>query len=452
LGYGEKEILGQRADILFTPEDKEQAVPEQEMQTALRTGRTTDNRWHLKKDGKRFWATGTMMLLNDAADGLQGFLKIMRDRTEERGAEQALQESEARLSLTLQAGNLGIWDSDLIRKRTYWSPEQEKLFGLAPGEFNGHFSERVHPEDRVRVLRKIAEVKIAGKDYQDEFRVLLPDGSICWLAGKGSVIRDIAGRAVRLMGVNFDITERQQTLNALRESNVRLRDLTEQQQRFVADAAHELRAPLTSIRGNLDLMTRYQGIPLKEQQEMLDDLHQETLRLSRLVEDMLELARGDSGLKMRKYLVNVADLLLAAWHTVQKFNMTHTFELENMPSVYVLGDTDRLKQLALILLENAVKYTPEGGTISMGLSQTSEYATFYVRDSGIGIAREDVAHVFERFYRADKARTRAADPGGTGLGLSIADWIVTGHRGEIWLESELGQGTTVWVKLPLALA
>ncbi len=865
LGFAESDSVGQDVAMIFTPEDRADNIPRKEMETALVMGRAADNRWHLKKDGTRFWATGTLMPLRDSNDTLQGFLKIMRDRSEERKSEQALLESEARLSLTVQAGNLGIWDSDLLTRKTYWSPEQERLFGLEAGTFNGEFSKHVVEQDRMRVLRRIATVKATGETYEDEFRILTPDGSLRWLAGKGRVIRDGTGQAARLIGVNFDITERkqkelnsqfllelnrtvrtlsdadkieqtvstslgkylqvtncnfstvdvtkdwlevqhnyqsddtvklegsyklsdfvapefvrhyqqgesitvsdvtedirtqalihniatlrmrsllvvpyleegrwiaalniscaaprqwrkdeielaetvaaqfipamkrarteavatllgerfkqtetsaksflyewdvasqhvwrssgletvtgfrpedipddarwwnarihpddfeaamniadsvlvtggeystqyrvrtkddsyvylwdrgrvtldehghaqkllgtstdisgqkrleyalattaarldatisflplgfcllssdyryirinstladinglsvedhlgkrvpeilpyvwkmiepilkqieltgepalnievkhpsnartwlvsyypvpdadgsllgfgsvaleiterQQTLNALRETNIKLRDLSERQQRFVADAAHELRAPLTSVRGNLDLLTRYQDIPKDEQREMLVDLQQEAVRLSTLVEDLLELARSDSGLKIKQQPVNLTEVLVSTWHKIQDLNTSHTFELENTPTLYVTGDGDRLKQLALILLENATKYTPAGGTISLGLARNKSDALFYVRDTGIGIAREDLAHVFERFYRTDKARTRAEDPGGTGLGLAIAEWIVTEHGGKVWLESEPGKGTTAFVQIPL---
>lgn len=263
-------------------------------------------------------------------------------------------------------------------------------------------------------------------------------------------VPDADGGLLGFGSVALEITERQHTMNILRETNIKLRDLSERQQRFVADAAHELRAPLTSIRGNLDLLTRYQGIPHDEQQDMLRDLQQVAVRLSALVEDLLELARSDSGLKIKRESVNLSDVLLSVWHSVQTLDSSHTFELEHLPDAVVTGDADRLKQLALILLENATKYTPGGGTINLGPGLNKEHALFYIRDTDIGIQKEELPHVFERFYRTDKARTRAQDPGGTGLGLSIAEWIVQGHNGKLWLESEPGHGTTAFVQLPLA--
>jgi signal transduction histidine kinase len=118
-----------------------------------------------------------------------------------------------------------------------------------------------------------------------------------------------------------------------------------------------------------------------------------------------------------------------------------------LPEVSLKGDADRLKQLALILLENALSYTPEGGRVRLDLKVEQGWAAFRVSDTGIGIAKKDLERVFERFYRTDKARSRSA--GGSGLGLSIAKWIVEQHGEQIKLESELGQGTTAFMRLPL---
>jgi PAS domain S-box-containing protein len=247
-----------------------------------------------------------------------------------------------------------------------------------------------------------------------------------------------------------DITERKRAEEALREANEQLRVLSDRQKRFVADAAHELRAPLTAIQGNLQLMTHYKNVDPEMQQEMLSDVRLESERLARLVNDLLAIARGDSGLKLEKTSLFLNEVLLESWRSATLLTSHHEMHLGHLDTVEIMGNRDRLKQLVLILLENAIKYTPPGGRITMGLEHDSENLRLCVRDTGIGIDEGDLPHVFERFYRADKARTRAADPTGTGLGLSIAEWIVAQHDGKIWLESEAGKGTTAWVELPLA--
>jgi signal transduction histidine kinase len=242
--------------------------------------------------------------------------------------------------------------------------------------------------------------------------------------------------------------ERARLHRLLLEREAKLREVNEAQRRFVSDAAHELRAPLTAIQGNLELMRRYQ-IPEEERGEMLRDVHREAERLGRLVGDLLSVARGDSGEKLRLEPVRLENVLREVWRITQRLSDRHRFVLGTLEACTVLGDEDRLRQLMLILLENAVKYTPSGGSVRLESSIAEGWGEIRISDDGPGIPSEDLPRVFERFYRVDKGRTRSDDPGGTGLGLPIAGWIAEAHRGKVWLESELGRGTTACVRLPL---
>jgi signal transduction histidine kinase len=219
------------------------------------------------------------------------------------------------------------------------------------------------------------------------------------------------------------------------------------QQRFVADASHELRAPLTAIQANLELLQRHPEMSESERNEALAEAARESTRLTRLVADLLALARADAGLPLRRARVDLDAIVLEECGDVRQLAQGQTLTLDPFEPVQIWGDEDRLHQLLLILLDNALKYTPPTGGVTVGLCQAGEGVELSVRDTGVGIAAADLPHVFERFYRADPARGR--DPGGTGLGLAIADWIVRQHAGEIGVTSDLGKGTTVTVHLPL---
>ncbi|GAB4430293.1 MAG: hypothetical protein OHK0015_15270 [Chloroflexi bacterium OHK40] len=218
------------------------------------------------------------------------------------------------------------------------------------------------------------------------------------------------------------------------------------QQRFVADASHELRAPLTAIQGNLELLRRRPELPSEERIEALDEAARETDRLTRLVADLLALARADAGISIRRDAVDLDAVVLDTFQTGRTLAKGRVLQLDPFEPVRACGDEDRLRQLVLILLDNAVKYTPPSGTVTVGLRQAGDRAEIRVCDTGVGIAPDDLPHVFERFYRADPARGR--DPGGTGLGLPIAQWIVAQHEGTIDIASAPGQGTQVVVHLP----
>ncbi|HET9494597.1 MAG TPA: HAMP domain-containing sensor histidine kinase [Chloroflexia bacterium] len=219
------------------------------------------------------------------------------------------------------------------------------------------------------------------------------------------------------------------------------------QQRFVADASHELRAPLTAIQGNLELLERQTNMPPEERKEAVSEAKHEAHRLARLVADLLALARADAGVPMRREPVELDRVLIDSVADAQHLTRGHKLNVAHLEPAVVHGDPDRLKQLILILLDNAIKYTPQNGRVEASLQKDGQGVEIAIRDTGIGIPQEDLPRVFDRFYRADPARTR--DPGGTGLGLSIARWIAEQHGGAITLTSRPGQGTTASAYLPL---
>ena len=218
------------------------------------------------------------------------------------------------------------------------------------------------------------------------------------------------------------------------------------QQRFVADASHELRAPLTTIAGNLEFVRKVESLSPEERREALDDALVEARRMGRLVGELLDLARADSGQKLVGAPVALAPLLDRVRQELATRAEKVDLRWQTACDVTVWGDADQLKQLALTLLDNALKYTPAGGRVTVSLNREARQAVLRVADTGIGIEPADLPHVFERFYRADRARGRD----GTGLGLAIAKAIVGRHGGTIEVASTPGRGSTFSVRLPLA--
>ncbi|MBK8824238.1 MAG: HAMP domain-containing histidine kinase [Anaerolineales bacterium] len=226
----------------------------------------------------------------------------------------------------------------------------------------------------------------------------------------------------------------------------RLESLFTSQQRFLADVSHELRTPLTVIKGNVDLIRRMKAAD----EESLGSIDEEAGRLTRLVGGLLMLAQAESG-KLTLVLKPVElDLLLTEVFTemcVLAGSKVHV-HLNEIDQVMVNGDRDRLKQVLLNLVANAIQYTPQGGDVFLSMSKIGEQARIIIRDTGPGIPAEDLPHIFDRFYRAEKSRTRSTTSG-FGLGLSIAHWIVEHHGGQIKVESKEGKGTTfvIWLSI-----
>lgn len=227
----------------------------------------------------------------------------------------------------------------------------------------------------------------------------------------------------------------------------RIEELFHVQQRFVADVSHELRSPLTAVRGNLDLLKRGAAADPAVREEVLSAVNSEVARMTRMVSDLLLLAQADAGVPIAKEKVEVDTLLLDVYRQARVSSDGVRVSLGEEDQATVYGDRDRLKQALLNLVGNAIKYTPSGGEVKLSLEKDENWVRIGVRDTGIGIASEHVPHLFDRFYRIDKARAR--DAGGAGLGLAIAKSVVDAHNGKITVDSQVGKGSTFTIWLPL---
>lgn len=225
----------------------------------------------------------------------------------------------------------------------------------------------------------------------------------------------------------------------------RLDKALKSQRDFVADASHELRGPLTVIQGNLDLLRRDLGE--EDRRESIRALEAETARMSKIVADLLVLAELDSGQAELKETVSLKEILLDALARAKQFAGNRQIALGRQDDLWVRGDAHGLEQVVNNLVDNAVRYTPEEGTITLSLFQEGEWACLEVADTGIGISPDQLPHIFDRFYRADKARSRAK--GGTGLGLAIVKGIVEQHGGRVTVTSQPQSGSTftVWLRI-----
>ena len=305
-------------------------------------------------------------------------------------------------------------------------------------------------------------------------RVLRPLGAIS--ATAHAIVASTAGghrlgalsQRVPLPGGRDELAQVVDTLN---EMLAALEQASQTQRRFVADASHELRAPLTTVQGNLAFLQRhFEEVPPEERRTMLADAHAETLRLARLVDDLLFLARADANIDGQLVLSEAREQAPAQQVPAAPVELDHVLlqlvrqlrrrlsaegskvhiEVGRIEPIRVRGEEELLRRVILILLDNAIKYTPASdeagkGRVTVSLERADEQAVLQVRDTGIGIESKDLPHIFERFYRADPARNRQ----GTGLGLSIAQMLVEQAGGHITAESVPGQGSIFRIWLPV---
>ena len=223
--------------------------------------------------------------------------------------------------------------------------------------------------------------------------------------------------------------------------------------RFTADASHELKTPLTVLRADVERAMATQS-DRREQLVALEEALAETTRMADLVDSLLTLARADEGrFDLHRQPVDLQALVNDVYETAVLLGESTDVSVSMAPpaKVNIQGDAARLRQLFLNLVTNAIKYTPPHGKVELSLTSSEGIASFSVRDSGIGIAAADLPHVFERFWRADQARSRVGERGGFGLGLAISQYIAQAHGGSLTVQSRLGRGSTFTVALPLDL-
>lgn len=234
-----------------------------------------------------------------------------------------------------------------------------------------------------------------------------------------------------------------------RRALVPIRDIWKKQQQFVADASHELRTPLTIIKSNAELVLRHPSHSIQEESIRITNIVRESVRMNKLISTLLTLARADGEeAELNKTSTNVNQLIQAVVEQFQPLaelkGLALTAELAG--ELVLAADKDRLHQLLVIILDNAIKYTAAGQIVIKGRLKGAN-VQLQIIDSGHGILPEDIPHIFDRFYRVDKARSR--EEGGIGLGLSIAEWIVDKHKGKITVESTAGQGSCFTILLPV---
>lgn len=317
----------------------------------------------------------------------------------------------------------------------------------------------------IRLLDIDMERVSAGPREESDFQILLGDVASLEEELSGLTPPDYIEKAAERAGSHFRVffapfgAADSGGSEALREGGFMavIHDITEQtrldavRREFVSNVSHELRTPLTNVKSYAETLVETEGLPADTVRSFAGVIVGEANRMTRIVQDLLTLSKFDYGkMDWRVTRVDFAALLSSVRQAMlmeakrRELNLTLTLG-EELPVIY--GDRERLEQVVFNILSNAIAYTPEGGDVHMNAAFDGSCIVIHVTDTGVGIPKEELPHLFERFYRVDKARSRAL--GGTGLGLSIAREIVQKHHGDITVESEPGKGTTVSVVVPV---
>jgi PAS domain S-box-containing protein len=384
---------------------------------------------------------------------------MVQEITERKQAERQLRESEERFQQLVRYVPHLLWISEPMQQRLlYASSAYEQIWGrplAAVYADYGQWMSGIHPEDRERVEAHFAETILWG-DYNIEYRIVRPDGSIRWIYDRGFPIPSKSGEVRRVAGIAEDITERkqweqerEQLLAQAEAARIEAEAANRSKDEFVAIVAHELRSPLNSVLGWAKLL-RSSNFDAATTAKALLTIERNTQAQVQLVEDLLDISRMVKGtLHLNLVAVNLVEVIETALDSVRPMAAAKQIHLKTQltQEPYTYGDFNRLQQILVNLLTNAIKFTPNQGQVDIELQQIKSQVQIRISDTGKGIAPEFLPSIFERFQQGQR-NTRSTD--GLGLGLAIVKHLVELHAGIITAESQgVGQGAAFTVQLPL---
>jgi two-component system CheB/CheR fusion protein len=482
LGYREAEVLGQLADIIFTEEDLAQSVPAREAATALVSGRAADDRFHRRKDGSRFWASGVMTPMHDAYGETIGFVKILRDQTEARRAQEALERSQADLLSALQETERARRSADLQRRHL------EALFSEAPApicilrgnenrvEFANPLMCQLWGQTCAAVVGKPlfeAVPEVSNQVFKDLLDGVLATGvpyvgkevparldrrgsgetEDVYLNFTYAPLHDIDGSIDGVLMMASDVTDEVRAREQMSELHEAAQAAGRAKDDFLAMLGHELRNPLAPLQTSLHLLR--QRVTSPDVDDLLRVMQRQSNNLARIVDDLLEASRISEGkIELRLESVDVADAAAQALEAARPFLQSREHRVDvTLPKrpLLVHADPVRIEQVVLNLLNNAGKYTPVGGRVGVTVRRAGEWAELVVADNGVGIPGELRPRLFQLFQQGN--RDLARGEGGLGIGLSVVRRLVELHHGTVEARSDgPGHGSQFVVRLPLARA
>lgn len=445
LGYSVQEIMTKSLQDILTPPSLELAMRlyREEMDriagnTADVIGFRTIDLEFIRKDGNTAWSETRLSFLLDKSGKPTGILGVGRDITKRRMAEEELRRSEEQYRRFVENVDAAFYSVDKQGIITYLSPVFELIYNHPSSDFVGRkFADFIHPEDLPGSLDKFARAMAGPLDEPWECRMVLPGSEkIFWVQGHNRPIRD-RDSIVGMQGILVNITQRKQ-IEQLKDD-------------FIGLVSHELRSPLTVIIGAINTaLSEGNRLSPQEIRQLLEDAAAESDSLSHLLGNLLELSRSQAN----RILLHVEPVRFervaqsAVAKVMKRYSSVHRVVLDiprRLPPVQ--GDQLRLETILYNLLENGVKYSPNGGEIRLSVRRNGDELVVAVKDSGIGISQEEQAKLFRAFQRLEFATSHHVK--GAGLGLLVCRRLVEAHGGRIWVESEVNQGAAFYFTLPI---
>jgi len=471
IGYKPEEVVGLSYLQVTAPEDEAECA---KMLWELINGKKKIPSFEMRyvcKDGSITWVKSTISFLRDSGGDPLYYVTLVEDINARKLAESLLRETSERLMLATRAGGVGIWDRDLLGDRLVWDEQMFRLFGFESGrslDARQTWVEGLHPDDALQINEGMAAAARGEAEFDTEFRVVWPDGSIHNIRAIAFVQRDDSGQALHLIGTNWDITPQKRSAEALLQSNRMLQEETARasalaeeaaaatlaKSDFLANMSHEIRTPMNGVIGMTGLLLdtdlsseqRRFAETVRASGESLLHLINDILDFSKIEAQKLELETVDFDLP--RLLGSIAGSIAAQAYAK---NIELIASADPEVPTWVCGDPGRVRQVVTNLLGNALKFTSKGEVVlrvvATEKTETQWLLRFSVRDTGIGIPADKLSGIFEKFTQVDSSTTRQF--GGTGLGLAISQHLAQLMGGDIGVNSEDGKGSEFWFTVRL---
>ncbi|HMB08924.1 MAG TPA: PAS domain S-box protein [Isosphaeraceae bacterium] len=455
LGYAEGEIVGHEFARLFTPEDAARGEPGREMAEARAEGISEDERWHVRKDGSRFWASGVLRPLRDEAGALRGYVKVLRENTERKRLMEELAASEARFRMITEQAPILIWRSDARGRHDYFNRPWYDFRGRGPAQELGlGWTEGIHPEDRTRYFEAYGAAVARRERFECSFRLRRHDGQYRWVADRATPYYDASGRSLGYLGSCLDITERIELEAALQQQRELAEEASRHKTRLMSALSHDARTPLNAVVLAAQLLESHlEGSTDPEIVESLRTIRHSVRNVLDLLGDLLNLTRIDAGATPAEASrfdlgVVLAECFSSVEAMARPKGLGARLEPGELAGLVVETDRAKLKQILSNLLSNAVRYT-ERGHIGVRGERAADQVRVAVEDTGVGIDPRDQQRIFDEFARLDNPHRPMGE--GTGLGLALCRRLANLLQGEITVQSEPGRGSTFTLALPATI-
>jgi PAS domain S-box-containing protein len=463
LGYTAEEVVGKITPALFHLESE---VMERSSQLSDEMGQTIsgfdvfvakakiqeheERTWTYRcKDGKVISVSLNVTAIRNNNEEVIGFLGIASDITERKRAEEEVKRVSTRLALATLAGGVGVWDLDIVNNILVWDDQMFALYGTKREYFDGAYEAwlaGVHPDDKKRANEEIQMAIRGEKEFNTEFQVCWPDGSVHNIRALANVQCDVSGKTHHMIGTNWDITEQKKTEAVLLKARQDAEMANKAKSVFLANMSHEIRTPLNAIIGFSQLMNRDKYLTDAQREYNLSIIRAGEHLLS-LINDILELSKMEAGrLEINTMNVDLNALFadIQMFFKEQLLSKHLQFIFETAPDLprFVLVDDNKLRRIFINLIGNAIKFTDEGGiAVRVRTDQINEQKVrliVEIQDSGPGIPQNEIGKLFKHFVQTSSGISKSS---GTGLGLALSRELAILMGGDISVTSEVGKGS-----------